>query len=68
MNAALKELKTCLPLENHEQKLSKKQILLSAAIYIKHLSETLDCKHEASPEEKEETVNLNKHEYILSSE
>ena len=68
MNSALKELKKCLPLDNHEQKLSKKQILVAAAIYIKRLSETLDHHHESNSRTEEETVNLDKHNYIVASQ
>ena len=64
MNSALKRLKMCLPLENQEQKLSKKDILLSAAIYIKHLSEKLHLEH-TDCKGSEDTVNLNKHDYIF---
>ena len=58
MNSALRKLKTCLPLEEAEQKLSKKEILQTAILYIKYLSKTLD------QESMEETLNLNKHNYL----
>ena len=58
MNSALRKLKMCLPLEEAEQKLSKKEILQTAILYIKFLSKTLD------QESMEETLNLNKHNYL----
>ena len=66
MNAALKKLRMCLPLQNQEQKLSKKEILLSAAVYIKHLSDELSEPQEGLTEENGGTVNLNNYDYVLA--
>ncbi len=64
MNSALNKLKSSLPLEEVNQKLSKKDILTTATLYIKLLSTVL--RESAAPlhSKQSRTLNLNDRDYL----
>eukprot|EP00794_Sanderia_malayensis_P011211 gene11211-12388_t len=71
MNAALRSLKSSLPLRDSEQKLSKKDILQTATLYIKFLTTVLNscandetCVNLDFEEQSNKTVDLNEHNYL----
>ena len=61
MNSALKKLKLSLPLKDSDQKISKKEILQTAVLYIRFLMSVLQ---ESDSEKNQSFMNLREHNYL----